>query len=186
MPRARKRFYYRKSRKHWASHIDEVSMHVTATPSTPASLVHTIAENTADTTTPTPFLTKIGNVGIDVGIQLSTDNPPSNASTYNLSCGVIFVPQGVSYTTNNQIKTLIEYHPEYVMWLKQVIPQTKYGTGGWALDNVPSLKVQSRLKRNLNSGDKLIFFVLANTTEVSQELDIRVQGWARYYSRIAS
>lgn len=191
MPKTRRR-YYRKVKKHWASHIDVLSTETTTgTPSAPGYLVHEICGNASDNVTPIPYLIKVGNISMDLGLHFYTEDPIGEATSNWYTVGVVYVPEGVSLNSGVQVNALLLNHPEYVMWLKTLVPRYIPGaaTGNGSslmLENPSPIKVSSRLKRNLNSGDKIVFFVVAHTEQVSQEIHCEIKGFIRYFTRMAS
>lgn len=89
---------------------------------------------------PTATVIKCGNFKVSFEVETGAAN--YNAVTGR--CYIMFVPQGVTPDANWP-----QQHPEYIMaWRACQV-------GG----NTSAVTIQSRLKRNLNSGDKVILIV---------------------------
>ena len=98
----------------------------------------TLCSNSANTASaPTATVIKCGNFKVSFDIEV-TATAVSNVSG---RCFIMFVPQGTNPTY--QWPTL---HPEYIMAWRS------FQVGG----TVSAVTIQSRLKRNLNSGDGIV------------------------------
>lgn len=132
-------------RKRWASNVVTKNTLVTLpSGSKSAFITEELVINSRQGTTPTPVLIKFGRVKVkgDVRTDLASDNNYVSGVMY-----VIYVPQ--SLPINDDI---ITDHPEYII--------------GWttiSLDSGNSFSFSSSLKRNLNSGDKVVLFFQVNS-----------------------
>lgn len=152
MPRYSKyrRTYFNKSypRKRWASNIvtknTAVSILANANDAVASEV---LCINSSQTTNPTPVILKFGRVKFkgDVRTDLANNN---NFVSALISC--VFVPQGMS--TNS----ILEDHPEYIL--------------GWttvSLDSGNTFSFSTALKRNLNSGDRIVLLISLNSAVTS-------------------
>ena len=129
-------------KKRWASIMKSTSYGTNLTSGQSNQVnSHDLVVNSTDSATPTPIVVKTGN------FKLYGTTNTSIASTdiyklYNVTAYVMYCPQGYTYTTLLDITN----HPEYIM-------------GRSTFRFVPgencSCSLSSRLKRNLNSGDKV-------------------------------
>lgn len=140
-------------RKRWASSIKQHILDLTIPAgSTDGSLYDIVCENSVDNVTPSPVLIKFGRFKIKGDIRVS-----NNAAIGISSCMVyaVYVPQGVTVNDN-----LVIYHPEWIL--------------GWtclSMNSGNSFSLSSTLKRNLNTGDKIVLlFVVDTLTQASQDI----------------
>lgn len=166
MPRYYRRRYTRvvKPKKKWATNIVEIDCN-----SNDATLggvgtknvwmLKKICENSVGGATPTPVIVKTGNFKLqfDATFGLSVGAP------LQFSGYLIYVPEGTfpSYSVD-YFKQFVQKHPEWILCWKY--GSYDYVTSG-ANGNIDSIKVSSRLKRNLNSGDAICFFGMATSTQ---------------------
>lgn len=167
MPR---RYYYRRSRtakpkRKWASHIKTWSGNsITTNPAT----VELVENSTMNA--PTPTIIKTGNFKVSLDMY-ATYNV---AQTVNLGCNayILFVPQGVSVSG-----TLITNHPEWILAAKSI--GSTYATDTTKV-SLETLNMSSRMKRNLNSGDKVVLYLQMIGDVVPN--GIMVNGLVRYWT----
>lgn len=107
----------------------------------------TVCENAQNTTTaPTATVIKVGNMKISFECESSSNRAVAVSGTLF----VMFCPQGLTPTADYPSQ-----HPEYIMAWRAFNPAGA----------VSAVTIQSRLKRNLNSGDKiLILYKIRNDT----------------------
>lgn len=139
---ARRRYfrYYprtRAAKKKWASHLKQGQ--IAANNSFGYQI---LCENAISTNTPVPTIIKVGNVkvqgdGFCQGVTVNT----------SMTLFVMYIPEGFSADSDTPRE-----HPEWIMAWKQI----DLATTNQASSEVNSFSVSSRLKRNLNSGDKVI------------------------------
>lgn len=162
---ARRRYYRRYIRvapkKKWASNIIQGSVSTTN--------YATIVENSAQTATPTPVILKCGNFRIQGDAQYAY--PGGSSRPVNLNFFLIFVPEGITPSDG-----LIGSHPEWVIGWKNidvvgVKPNTESGVAAAAFS------FSSRLKRNLNSGDRICAIIQTNDSQVSATSVFTAQYW---------
>lgn len=110
---------------------------------------HDLVINSADNATPTPIIIKTGNFKLTG--TLNTDITEANINKlYNVSAYLMYCPQGYSYVDD---VSAVTNHPEYIMGRTQF----RYVPG-----QNTTCSLSSRMKRNLNSGDKVCLVVVVN------------------------
>lgn len=115
-----------------------------------------ICQNSSNTSTaPTATVIKIGNVKISFECE-------AGANQYTAVSGtmfIMFVPQGLTPTVDYP-----SAHPEYIMAWRAFNP----------CGQTSATSIQTRLKRNLNSGDAVVmFYKIRNDSANAIELAIR-------------
>lgn len=174
------RRYYRRSRtivraprKKWASNM-KIRYLTTDEP------VSILAENSSTNSTPTPIILKVGNFKVqgDVSLNMSTGHPGVLAPSVIVI--VFYLPEGVS-VSGTTAATVVSQHPEWIMAWKQLdlgvaVPNTSgYLAGG-------SFSVSSRLKRNLNSGDKVCIACLTDITGTGGTIAVKVNCTSQFWT----
>lgn len=152
MARYKYKRYYRKiyPRKRWASNIFKENSIVTVLASQKDAFASTtICTNSPQTDVPTPVILKFGRCKVKGDIRTDLQN-----ETNFVSCTMylVYVPEGYPIGID-----LIKLHPEYVI--------------GWttiSLDSGNTFTFSSPLKRNLNSGDKIMMFFDLSATNTTQ------------------
>lgn len=94
----------------------------------------------------------------------------------------IYVPEGVDATLANWTawQNYINAHPEYIM--ARTIGTSDYTTSG---NTTTTLKLSTRMKRNLNSGDQVIaLFVWSTLFPYNGALSLPMQGQISYYTKV--
>lgn len=163
MPRRR---YYRRyvraaPRKKWASNIIQGTVSTTN--------FGVICENSIGTSTPTPVIVKCGNFKVQGDAQYAFAGGSSRP--VNLNFFLIFVPEGITPSDS-----LIGSHPEWVIGWRNidvvgVKPNTESGVAA------ASFSFSTRLKRNLNSGDKIVAILQSGDSSVSANCVFTAQFW---------
>lgn len=163
---ARRRFYRRSVRtypkKKWASNIvqDTVS----------TSNFKTVVQNSSQTSTPTPVIVKCGNFKIQGDVLITTEEstPPRPIP---LIFYVLYVPEGVSPSD-----TLVGNHPEWIMgWTAIDGSAISSSAAGFSTGNKFSLT--TRLKRNLNSGDRIVVILQSRDSSATAQAAYTCQYW---------
>lgn len=122
----------------------------------------TICENSQNTTTaPTATVIKVGNVKISFECE-SASNRAVVASGVMF---IMFVPQGLTPAADYPTQ-----HPEYIMTWRSFNPAGA----------VSAVTIQSRLKRNLNSGDRIIILYKVRNDDSNSTLTIAIRATATY------
>lgn len=165
----------RAPRKKWGSNMVNVNMNAldtTGVETLAASVV--LAENKTETTAPTPVIIKAGNFRLQGDLHLIGG---SSGKTVTITLYIIFVPQGISFTSATSYSNFIQNHPEWIMaW--RVLEGGYIPSTGESFDS-NRFTVSSRLKRNLNSGDGIYAVLIVENTEqgVSLNLTGKCQFW---------
>lgn len=169
---ARRRFYRIKRvypRKKWASNYNEFDFEATSTfpqgGGTAQTAVTTnysvLAINAPQlTVSPTPVILKVGNFKIRGSINQFTTQPTNPANTIS-SCKIycMFVPEGINLDDNTTATRLPQQHPEWIMGWTVIDSGIVNGTA----TDLPKFSITSRLKRNLNSGDRVVLLYSTRT-----------------------
>ena len=164
---ARRRWYRRYPRvvaakKKWATNIVTNTLYTQgSTTSGKTSNAVPLVENTPQSATPTPSILKCGNFKVqgdcmfgDAGTTIVI--PPG----IQVVLYVLYIPEGLSLTS---LDLIVERHPEWIMGWK-VIDAT---AGSSALANSTTFSFSTRLKRNLNSGDRVVELASAELPAVA-------------------
>lgn len=157
---ARRRYYRRSVRvvpakKKWASNI--VTQRLVHNTDNPAYNYITLVSNSTESSTPTPIIIKTGNFKVQVDAVASIETTQRRLA--GAIAMIIYLPQGYALSTaspNSAFRDLMVQHPEWIMAWKQLDFSSASGA---ATSESVSVSFSSRLKRNLNSGDKIVFGV---------------------------
>lgn len=170
---ARRRYYRRSVRvvpakKKWASNITQITLRQ-GRPNVgggPIGNFHPLVSNSAGNSTPTPVIIKTGNFKVQVDAVSSLNL--TTVSSVNVIVFIAFLPEGYSYSATDPDSgaTLMKQHPEWIMAWKQI---DFTSSTGQATNNSATANFSSRLKRNLNSGDKIIFGTAYPAAEAKPE-----------------
>ena len=141
---SKKSYGYRKNyrKQKWASVITEINGDLLAiNGNSNNGWVIPLCSNAANTTTaPTATIIKTGNFKVSFEVE-------TGAGNYQAVTGrafIVFIPQGINATVDWAM-----LHPEYVMGWRSI------QVGG----STSAVTISSKLKRNLNSGDKVSLIV---------------------------
>lgn len=166
------RRYYRKRttlkpKKKWASNI--VIRNYTINSGTPQPIIPLVV-NSAQAGTPTPVIVKAGNFKVNADIHVSVTG--ADTPTQFMAV-VMYVPEGLSISNNAALGTLVAAHPEYIMAWRQFDTTSTSATA-------QQVNFSSRLKRNLNSGDSVVYGILWTDTGAAINnihASVTVQYW---------
>ena len=150
---ARKTYYrpYRRtygSKAHWASNLRQGLLGQNG---------DVLCENAvqSQSVTPTPVILKCGNFKVQGDITVNV----SNAGSVSVNVFLLYCPEGIS-TSMSGLEAAIQQHPEWIMgWTSVDTPAS--GTGVAAGNR---WSISSRLKRNLNSGDRIVIYTQGTGT----------------------
>ena len=163
---ARRRYYRRYIRvapkKKWASNILQGSLST--------SNFGVICENSAGTATPTPVIVKCGNFKVQGDVMYNTTGGSSNTLA-NLNFFLIFVPEGITPSD-----ALIGTHPEWIIGWKTIDVGVVRSTSETAVA-AATFSFSSRLKRNLNSGDRIVAILQSGDSRLSANCVFTAQYW---------
>lgn len=163
---ARRRYYRRAirvaPRKKWASCILQGSV--------TTSNFGVICENSIGTATPTPVIVKCGNFKVQGDVMFQTTGGGSTRPV-NLNFFLIFVPEGITPSD-----ALIGSHPEWIIGWRNVdvglIRSTSENPTATS-----NFSFTSRLKRNLNSGDKIVALLQSGDSQLTANCVFTCQYW---------
>lgn len=141
MPRRYTRGY---SRRYYGRRKKWTPVFLTEQSTVPGAAVFahaTLAANQTNQGSTAPIATniKVKNFKVAVDVQSAGNVAGSPSVTF----AIVFVPQSYAITANLMVE-----HPEWVMAWRTIDLQT-----------TNTVQVSSRLARNLNSGDKVVFFL---------------------------
>lgn len=165
MPRRR---YYRRyvkvaPRKKWASCILQGSV--------TTSNFGVICENSAGTATPTPVIVKCGNFKVQGDVMYNTTGTGSSNRPALLNFFLIFVPEGITPSD-----ALIGSHPEWIIGWRTIDVGVIRSTSETAIA-CATFSFTSRLKRNLQSGDRIVALLQSNDSNLSANSVFTAQYW---------
>ena len=149
----------RRRGKKWSPVMVEIATNTQVGPSATVAEAQDLCANSGSTAqAPTATVIKTGNFKVSFDCA-STSTNPVLAAVY-----IMFIPQAVEVSQLLPIR-----HPEWIMnW--RTFDLTS---------NQQAVTIQSRLKRNLNSGDKVIvlfrFINISNT-----DIQVAIRGYASY------
>lgn len=174
------RRYYRRRpavvrpKKKWSSNIVLINRGQAQGP----RFVMDLCTNSTQSTSPTPVIVKTGNFKLRLDAQLTTPGGMTISSWPSVSYYVMYVPEGFVFTATPSHAELISYitkHPEWII-AYSVAGSNTTASSRWDLE---TCSFSSRLKRNLNSGDKV---VLIAVQEEDNALDLDVRGVVRFWT----
>lgn len=194
------RRYYKKRtvvvrpRKKWASNLTQLvgaqTSNVNVAPPGQAPNTHYIitsdlAQNKAQAGSPTPVVLKCGNFKLKGDMRLYlTSSTTTSAQFAGCIAYIMYIPEGVSPSSS-----LVQMHPEWIMAWSPINVELNFVQSGTAVtQNVEKFSMSSRLKRNLNSGDKVVMILdlmfvptanatAASTISITYQPSIGVQYW---------
>lgn len=122
--------------------------------------------NSTDMSTPTPIIVKTGNFKL-YGTLNTSISESDILKLWNVTAYVMYCPQGYTYSSLADITN----HPEYIM-------------GRTTLRFVPgqnsTCSLSSRMKRNLNSGDKVCLVLFTTKDSALTGSLIMYLNWQYY------
>lgn len=159
--RRRTRTIVRAPRKKWASNFMDVNMEVTNSGSLAADVQvnKVLAVNKSESTSPTPVIIKTGNFKLQGDYYIANTGAAVDQYTVTGMLYVIYLPEGIEFTTPASAQQIVTNHPEWILgW--RVIDFSVTTLEQYQAQDVTKVSLTSRLKRNLNSGDKIYCLVM--------------------------
>ncbi len=159
------RYYPRRTvaKKKWASNI------VNGTVS--SSGFSLLAQNSSQTTSPTPVIVKCGNFKVQGDVMVQTSGSSSSARPVPLVFYILFVPEGVGISDS-----LVTTHPEWIMgWT--VIDASIINSAQGSTTSGNRFSITTRLKRNLNSGDSIVAILQSRDSAATAQAAFTCQFW---------
>ena len=166
----------RAPKKKWCSNMISVSLHGTTSlvgEDYVIAIGTDIAENKTETTSPTPIVVKTGNFKVQLDVFCTSVTRKSDMIVY-----LVYQPEGVAPVGANAVKEYMLKHPEWIIAWKKVDLDVDVGD---VTSNSTRITMSSRLKRNLNSGDKIglyLFSTKGNTLGSEVDMNGMVQFWS--------
>lgn len=168
-----RRRYYRSRRtipkQKWLLNMCNVSVYSNTTQTTSISggqsYLYTmdIISNTTNTTqtTNTNTISSSNSTILKTGRWKCKGIIVSGFEALNYMVGIMYIPEGYTITSSGIFESgsVMYKHPEWVLCWKRF----DYSNAGQSND----FSLTSRLKRNLNSGDRIVMFLLANNASGS-------------------
>lgn len=157
------RYYPRRTvaKKKWASNL------VNGTVS--SSGFSLLAQNSTQTTSPTPVIVKCGNFKVQGDVIVTTQSQATNRPV-PLVFYILFVPEGVGISDS-----LVTTHPEWIMgW---TVIDASFITSAAATNTGSRFSLTSRLKRNLNSGDSIVAILQSRDSAATAQCAYTCQFW---------
>lgn len=119
-----------------------------------------LVQNSTEGANPSPVIIKTGNFKVQFDVTLNVAASGSIAAR----AFIAYVPEGYNVglgpaETFSNLNNLVSQHPEWILVWKQL----DFGNANAAGSvDTSVVRMSSRLKRNLNTGDNIYFFVLGN------------------------
>lgn len=178
MPRrtTKRTIIVRKPKVKWSPHMETVDYTVTLSSGSNFTFYpHVVAANATDSHLPSVPVVQVTRINFQG--QLGT------AGTANLDwfAYLMYIPEGMDAglaTVDNWI-AFINQHPEYIMNRRIIEP------GDTANNTTATISMQTRMKRNLNSGDQVVLLLIAHSlTAPSSARNISIYGQLSYYTKV--
>lgn len=175
MPR---KYYSKRTRvirpkKKWASNISLINESGTGN-----GTVIDLCANSAPTSSPTPVILKTGNFKVRIDSQVTFGN--SVEWWPSMSFYVMYLPEGMTVGSTPSASNILAYvqrHPEWILCSgiagSNTLTATKF--------DLETVTFSSRLKRNLNSGDKIVL-MCCSTDSTVQYSGIVLRGVVKYWT----
>lgn len=141
-------------KKKWSSCLSATSYTQTMGNEGIKVVEYTLVQNQTEGQVPAPVILKTGNFRI-YGTTQTSVSASDLTKLYNMTAYVMYCPQGYSYQ-GTSMQTIYQ-HPEWIM---------ARGTMRYIPGQQCSFSMSSRMKRNLNTGDKVVL-VLAWTKDTT-------------------
>lgn len=162
----------RKPRVKWSPHMEAYSDELLISNNL-QSVVIAIAANNNDSHIPAVPVVQVTRINIQA--QLGS----GQLSGMDWYAYLVFIPENTTLSSTSQWIDYIYAHPEYLMARKIVESDN-------AMDNTSvALSMSTRLKRNLNSGDKIYLLLVARVLgTVSGSKTLPIHAEVTYYSKV--
>lgn len=162
----------RAPKKKWSTNIHDIDVTTEGSTTVQGGVVP-LAVNSILGATPTPVIVKTGNFKIqgDVRVTAGAASQFTSVSLY-----VIYVPESYPASSAADLQVLISSHPEWIMGWKFLSSNKSTGTSS---EDGDTFTFSSRLKRNLNSGDRVILACIATGTNIN---NVKIEGKAQYWT----
>lgn len=175
-----RRTIIRAPKKKWATNIVDITSNGATYDSENTFHYATIlAQNKSESTSPTPVIIKTGNFKAQFDLLINVSSSGMVAAT----AYIIFLPEGYfdpSITPDSPMwGRMIYNHPEWIMVWRQL----DFGNANAAGSvDTSVVRMSSRMKRNLNSGDKIYFVILGTGQFAGTGNSTHVNGSVQYWT----
>lgn len=172
-----RRTIVRRPRVKWSPHMETIqeTLNVPANVSY-AYYVHAIAANATDSHLPTVPVIQVTRINFQGHLA-------QNVTSGEWYLYFIYIPEGLDATLTNWTawQGYINAHPEYIM--ARTIGSSDYsGTAG---NTTTTLRLSTRMKRNLNSGDQVVALFVWNALFTSSNpSNLPMQGQLSYFTKV--
>lgn len=166
MPR---RYYSRRTRvirpkRKWATNFKQGSL------SAAQGGAVVLVENAAQSSSPTPVIVKAGNFKIQGDVTVIYNQASAAAQ---ITLFVFFLPEGIDVDAS-AAQMALNSHPEWIMAWKQLDTN---GSPNAATLDANGFSFSSRLKRNLNSGDRICLGFRNDVATANISIKYSCQYW---------
>ena len=164
-----------KPKKKWATNLVAINPTSVALGNN-VFMYYEVCQNANPVSIPTPVILKTGNFKV----QCDAFFNPSTNTAVEFSAYLMYLPEGLDTVVGDfaSAKSFIEKHPEWIIcW--------KYGSFDYisGSSNIDTIRMSSRLKRNLNSGDKIVFIGLATAGSSQATFNVHgARGMVQYWT----
>jgi hypothetical protein len=169
---------YRRSRGKWAANIQRLNGSGTVIAGGPLVEYVTIAQNPAQNASAVSQIFRVKNV--EIACQLESVYPQLE----NIEYYIMFVPEGYPLPENGDLPFK---HPEWIMAYKYIgngvnsfgpTSSSTYSSN----DNTQVPRIKSRLARKLQTGDQILFVLLAQNNSTSNTT-VSYHGLVRWWTK---
>lgn len=176
--RRRYRTIVRAPKKKWGSNYVNISQVINYGTDGSFSAYQALCRNSTETTAPTPVIVKTGNFKVQFDLILNV----GGSGAIEARAYIFFVPQGFyddGFPDQISIVRLVSQHPEWIMAWRQL----DFGNANVAGSvDTSVVRMSSRLKRNLNSGDQIYFAVVGSGNFTNIETKGSIAGAAQFWT----
>lgn len=167
-----RRYYRRRTvtvrpKKKWATNF----LQGTLTNSSASTSTAVLVQNSSQTTAPTPVIVKAGNFKFQG--DLSINYSSAQTTTPRIAIFIFFLPQGLDLSADTA-NGIVQSHPEWILAWKQLDSSVASANTNASMS---AFSFSSRLKRNLNSGDRICVGFTQNTTGSIITIQYSAQYW---------
>lgn len=179
--RRRYRTITRAPKKKWCSNMIPVEIQNNAVnqgtqdnPQWTLAVGTTLAVNKTETNSPTPVVVKTGNFRAQFDLIAT-----GVLQTSDMTMFIIYIPEGIAPVGALAVKDIMVKHPEWIIAWKKL--DLEYNSTTTATTANQRITMSSRLKRNLNSGDRIDVY-LFSTLDTSQNATVAIRGMCQFWT----
>lgn len=167
----------RAPKKRWASNIIELSGTPERDTNGQFSYYKTLAVNKSEGSAPSPVIVKTGNFKVQFDLNINV----AASGLVDCKAFILYLPQGMLSEPYNytNLYPVIANHPEWIIAWRQL----DFGNANAAgTIDTSVVKFSSRLKRNLNTGDTVIFALLGTGDFTGITYAANIKGLAQLWT----